>query len=83
MGDFVAIPNTNGQKRFWTAKEAAAYISVSVWTLYAMCRYKPNRKAHLRIDTPPYRRMGRNILRFPIEEFTEWASRFDVPSQER
>ena len=73
-------PNGNG-RRFWTAKEAADYVGVNVRTLYQWCQFKPGGKQ--RVSIPPFRRIGRNVLRFPIAEFTEWANRFDVPAQER
>ena len=70
-------------KRFWTAKEAAAYVGVHVRTLYDWCNFKPGKTTGQRISIPPFRRLGRNLLRFPIDEFKEWADRFDSPQQER
>ena len=78
----IVAPNGNGhEKRFWTAKEAANYVGIAVDTLYGYCRYKPSSKT--RISIPPYRRIGRNVLRFPVKEFIEWTERFDTPAQER
>jgi len=76
--------NGNGkERRFWTAKEAADYLVIHVNTLYGYCRFKPNKTTRLRVSVPPFRRIGRNVLRFPIDEFKEWANRFDQPEQER
>jgi hypothetical protein len=76
--------NGNGQAHeFWTAKEAAAYVRISVETLYGYCRYKPSKKSQHRVNVPPFRRIGRNKLLFPITEFKEWTRRFDMPEQER
>lgn len=74
----------NGRKRrFWTAKEAADYLGIATSTLYEYVRFKPNESSQHRVAAPPFRRIGRNCLRFPITEFQEWANRFDVPEQER
>lgn len=76
--------NQNGTNHeFWTAKEAAAYVRISVDTLYGYCRYKPSKKSTVRIAIPPFRRIGRNKLLFPVAEFKEWTRRFDTPQQER
>lgn len=73
----------NGQeKRFWTAKEAADYLGIATATLYSYVRYRP-RPREQRQSIPPFRRIGRNVLRFPIIEFVEWANRFDMPEQEK
>lgn len=74
----------NGNEHaFWTAKEAAAYVRINVETLRGYCRYKPSKKSKYRIAIPPFRRIGRNKLLFPIAEFKEWTRRFDTPQQER
>ena len=72
---------TNGERRFWTAKEAASYLGISTQTLYDYVKFKP--RSEKRVAAPPFRRIGRNTLRFPIQEFVEWANRFDSPEQER
>lgn len=64
--------------RFWKPKEAAAYIQVSLQTLYSYCgtheHWKRRKKAAKPIGPPPpFRRFGRNVIRFPIREFKEWA----------
>ena len=76
------MPNaeTAEEPRFWTAKQAAHHVGIHVATLYEYCRVKPKRNGH--IPSPPFRRIGKRILRFPIVEFKEWASRFDSPHQE-
>ena len=79
------IEKANGKRRFWTAKEAAEYLEISTSTLYEYIRPRPrkNTPSKLRTSVPPYRRLGRNVIRFPIKEFVEWASRFDHPEQEK
>ena len=74
----------NGKKRFWTTKEAADYLGIAQSTLYEYIREKPrrNQPSKLRTSTPPYRRFGRNVIRFPILDFKAWADRFDHPEQE-
>lgn len=79
MKDSVGTNGNGHEKRFWTAKEAAAYLAINVRTLYGYCRCKPNGKT--RIAIPPFRRIGRNVLRFPVAEFKEWTERFDNPAQ--
>jgi hypothetical protein len=63
----------NGQsipQRPWlTAKEAADYMSVNVYTLYSYTKLRKNR--------PPMFRLGgktKGRLRFPRIEFIEWAN---------
>ncbi len=67
-------------KRFWSAKEAAAYLSVTVPTLYHWLKTgteneskKSNKPPKLLGPPPPFRRFGRKCIRFPIEEFVKWA----------
>ena len=76
---------TNGHKRFWSAKEAADYLGIATSTLYEYVRPRPrkNQPSKLRTSVPPYRRIGRNVLRFPVKEFIAWAERFDHPEQEK
>lgn len=82
--EFRMAANGNGVEHdFWTAKEAARYARIATRTLYNYCRYKPTKKSSHRVDVPPFRRIGRNKLLFPIDAFKEWLARFDVPSQER
>lgn len=62
-------------KRFWSAKEAAAYLMVSVQTLYSWCN-SPKREwraSKLIGPKPPFRKFARNCMRFPIVEFKQWA----------
>ena len=72
-------------RRFWTPKQAADYLEISVFTLYEYIRPKRrnSHRAKLRTSTPPFRRLGRNVIRFPIVEFKAWAERFDHPEQEK
>lgn len=74
----------NGAKRFWTPKQAADYLEISTSTLYEYIRARPRKNApsKLRTSTPPFRRLSRNVIRFPITEFKAWAERFDHPEQE-
>ena len=72
-----------GGSPFWTAKEAASYLKISTSTLYRYCRRKPdadgNPQTRLLTNTPPFRRTGRNVLRFPIDEFRAWCHQYDSP----
>ena len=53
-------------RRWFTAKEAAAYINVHLDTLYGYTKLRKNR--------PPYIRLGNDRrYRFPKEKFIEWA----------
>ncbi len=61
-------------RRFWTAKEAAAYLQVSTTTLYAWCGgYKWKKVSKLVGPKPPFKKFARNVMRFPIVEFKQWA----------
>lgn len=72
-------------RRFWTGKEAAAYIGVTARTLLSWCRgpgpYE-NRPCKLIGPPPPYRKFARNAVRFPIQEFIEWADK-PTPTRKR
>lgn len=61
--------------RFWKPKQAAEYLQISTQTLYSYCApYKHwKRKSKPIGPPPPFRRFGRNVIRFPIREFKEWA----------
>jgi len=84
MGACVQAASTSGRRRFWTPKEAADYLEISVFTLYEYIRPQnpKSSRAKLRTSTPPFRRLSRNVIRFPITEFKAWAERFDHPEQE-
>jgi len=70
-----------GDKRFWTTKEAANYVNVTVWTLLDWCgNRRGSHSSKLIGSKPPFRRFGRNCIRFPIQEFIEWA---DAPTAPR
>jgi hypothetical protein len=66
---------------FWSTKEAARYLKISPVTLYEWCRIDARKKRPCRLVTnpPPFRRMARNVIRFPIEEFKAWANQLDYP----
>lgn len=68
---------------FWTAKEAAAYLKISTSTLYRYCQRKPeadgSTRTRLTTNPPPFRRAGRNVLRFPTNEFIAWCHQYDSP----
>jgi len=71
-----------GGSPFWTAKEAAAYLKISTSTLYRYCRRKTEQnnepQTKLTTNPPPFRRAGRNVLRFPIDEFRAWCHQYDL-----
>ena len=60
---------TNGAstKNFFTPKEAADFIGVSLTTFYKYLRKPPSKGG------PPVRRFGRNFLRLPRDQFLKWA----------
>ena len=60
---------------FWRSKEAAAYLGISVHTLYHWLNPKKRKNGtHLIGPKPPHRRYGRNCIRFPIKELQQWAA---------
>ena len=68
------------EKRFWTVKEAAAYISVSPTALYDWIRKARGLElragqgpAKLLGVPPPYRAFGRNKILVPVQAFKAWA----------
>ena len=76
--------NANGVTRqFWTAKEAALYFGISVTTLLDYCKGKrrvsPQPRAKLTTNPPPFRRTGRGVIRFPVDEFKAWCRQLDYP----
>jgi len=71
-------------RRFWKPKEAANHLDVTVQTLYAYCSEpKDGRVPKLIGPPPPFRRFGRNCLRFPITEFIKWAETWDQPGVQK
>lgn len=69
-------------KKWWTPKEAAAFLQIHVQTLYAFIsprKYKTNGK--LLGPPPPYRRISAKVIRIPRVKFIEWAERLDTPTQ--
>jgi hypothetical protein len=79
-----SMAQSNGkiERRYWTAKEAAAYIPVCVTTLYQWVGVAEGKKIAGKISKlhgppPPFRRFGHNKLMFPVERFKTWA---DAPN---
>ena len=62
-------PHLNG-RNFFTTKEAAAFCTLNIHTLYRMVR--KNGK-----DAPPFRKFGAAI-RFPKAKFIAWAENSDT-----
>lgn len=67
--------------RFWKPKQAAQYLGISVNTLYYYVR--PQKKKYKNAPRligprPPFRRLSRNVIRFPIEAFKQWADRTET-----
>jgi hypothetical protein len=81
--EFSTIENMR-EKRFWNPKQAADHLSVAVQTLYAYCR-EPGSGGTTKLigPPPPFRRFGRNCLRFPITEFIKWAETWDQPGEKK
>jgi len=65
------------QKAYWTAKDAARYLSVHFTTVYSWVKPSKKRPARIIGEPPPYRRFGNNCIRFPIDEFKAWAAKRD------
>lgn len=60
------MKNGANSDTFYTPKEAAAKIRVSLLTFY---KYLKKTKG-----APPFRRFGRNCIRLPKEKFDAWAN---------
>ncbi len=84
VGECLGTRQTDDGEEFWTPKEAAAYLRISTSTLYEYLRARPRNgnPSKLRTSVPPFRRLGRNVIRFPITKFKAWAGRYDHPEQE-
>jgi excisionase family DNA binding protein len=55
------------QRPWFTAKEAAEYVGVHLWTLYSYTKKRKNK--------PPFIRLGGSgPYRFPRDQFIEWAN---------
>lgn len=67
--DFMENARTTSYRSWWTAKEAASYIGVTPGTLYGYLKMRKNRP-------PVFRLAGKakGTLRFPREEFIQWAN---------
>jgi hypothetical protein len=83
--EHMAERSPSPQRRFWTSKEAANHLQVSVESLYAYCKGNKTSpgKAKLIGSPPPFRRFGRNCIRFPIAEFIQWAETWDTPGAQK
>ena len=66
---FMDIGQTLPPRAYWTAKEAASYLGVSLGTLYGYLKMRKNRP-------PCFRLAGKQqgAWRFPREEFIRWAN---------
>ena len=62
-----AGPNGTTTKNFFTPKEAANYIGVSLTTFYKYLRKPPSKGG------PPCRKFGLNCYRIPVDQFIKWA----------
>src|SRR4029077_20073486 len=64
---------------FWSPKEAARYLNAHVRTVYQWVAPQQSEKARRTpIDSPPppFAKLGRRCIRFPIKEFRQWANHF-------
>lgn len=60
------LPSPRGDRRWFTAKEAADYIGVHIDTLYAYTKLRKNK--------PPCLKLGNDRrYRFPKDKFIAWA----------
>lgn len=61
------------ERIYWSTAEAAAYISVAENTLWTwVTKNKKRRTRKFKAPSPPFIRLGK-FIRFPIEQFKEWA----------
>jgi excisionase family DNA binding protein len=63
------ISSTSPPHSWLTAKEAAAYLGVTPTTLYSYVKMRKNRPPFFRLAGKP-----QGIIRFPREEFIQWAN---------
>jgi hypothetical protein len=63
------IDRSMPQRPWLTAKEAADYIGVTTITLYSYCKLRKGRPPVFRLAGKP-----KGVLRFPREEFIQWAN---------
>lgn len=70
------VGKPNAEKSFWTVKEAARYLSIAPMTLYCWIKPQTQKKPSRLLGPPPLYRFGPNCIRFPINEFIEWAENF-------
>lgn len=59
--------NGASTKNFFTPKEAADFIGVSLTTFYKYLQKPPSKGG------PPVRRFGRNFIRLPRKKFIIWS----------
>jgi hypothetical protein len=75
-----AAPNElpRSEKNFWTVKDAARYLGVSVETIYGwVSPESKSRPAKIPGPLPPIYRFGkRHAIRIPIKEFLVWVENF-------
>lgn len=84
MGGYLGTQQNEDDEALWTPKEAARYLRISTSTLYEYLRARPRNgnPSKLRTSVPPFRRLGRNVIRFPVTKFKAWVHRYDHPEQE-
>lgn len=68
-------------RHFWSTKEAAEYLGVTPWTLCCYIRGKGTGRGVPKLTggLPPYKRLSRNVIRYPIEPFKNWAHTYNIP----
>ena len=64
--------------QYWKPKQAANYLSISVVTLYNWILPKKDRYQNSTLSgpPPPFLRFNRNCIRFPVDEFIQWANTY-------
>jgi transposase-like protein len=77
MKKSVVAEPIRSEKRFWTVKDAARYLGMRDTTLYDWIKSAPREKTTIPDPPPPVYRFGtRRGIRFPIQEFIQWAENF-------
>ena len=66
---FMEIERSASHRPWFTAKEAADYLGVTPVTLYSYVKLRKNKPPVFRLAGKP-----KGVLRFPREEFIQWAN---------
>jgi hypothetical protein len=70
MSEQASLPNP---RRWWSLKEAAAYLEIGTANMYERAHRAARRYASKRTGMPVVRFGNKGPFKFPIEEFKRWA----------